>query len=115
MFDSEVSDFGTLTSLDFLITHTDLIIVSMLREHVQVNVVCVSHKQVLKVVNKIFEAWPIVRVDAPTVFDNIEKLSVAVRGLLEAASIADELHDLGGRLAGVRCGAWNKRRSEEIL
>ncbi len=79
----------------------------MLGEHVEVDVVGVLNEQTLKVLHELVELRPVVGLPGPAVGHDVVELPVAVRGLLQAATVAHELHHLGGGLAGVRGGTCN--------
>ena len=103
-----------LGASDLLVAEADLVVVGVLGEHVEVDVVGVFDQEVLEVLDEVGEGGAVDGVDGPALLDDVEELAVAVRGLLEAAAVADELHDLGGRLAGVGRGAWKSQKNSDV-
>ena len=95
MNDSKKKSFDTF--LHFFSTQIHLIVVFMLRIHVQVYIICVFEQQLLKIANQTIRStpvWPLIGIRVPTIKHYVIQLSLTMFWHLQSVSVIHVLDDL---------------------
>jgi hypothetical protein len=73
--------------LNLFVTHADFVVISMFREHVQVNVIGVLNQKTLEILHKFLESRTVLGVGCPTIRHDVIKLTITMRWLFQAPRV----------------------------